>query len=214
MNARPLTDAQISKALRAHLPEQAAAGLRERVFDAAETTAQLRSFPSFLGALSDADPVARRRSLLIAAALLVALAFASAAAVGALRLLQRDPVDELSLEPPADLPAFVLSSYERLPQLPPVALTWHDSNSAKGRIYVDRSGAVRFDQFASADATEPSSYRILSPNHRISGMASVESEAVWVEQGHEAIGETRGCSSALSSVPANGAGLRDGARPE
>jgi len=66
MNARPLTDAQISQALRAHLPEAAATGLRERVFDAAETTAQLRSFPSFLGALSDADPVGRRRSLLIA----------------------------------------------------------------------------------------------------------------------------------------------------
>ena len=127
MNARPLTDAQISQALRAHLPDAAAPGLRERVFDAAETTAQLRSFPSFLGALSDADPAGRRRSLLIAAALLVALAFASAAAVGALRMLQRDPVDELSLEPPADLPAFVLSSYERLPQLPPVALTWHDN---------------------------------------------------------------------------------------
>ena len=189
MNARPLTDAQISQALRAHLPEAAAAGLRERVFEAAETTSQLRALPSFLGALSDADPVSRRRSLLIAAALLVALAVASAAAVGAWRLIQQDPVDKLSLEPPADVPAFVLSSYERLPQLPPVALTWHDSDSTKGRIYVDQSGAVRFDQFASADATEPSSYRILSPNHRISGMASVESEAVWVEQGHEAIGE-------------------------
>ena len=69
MNARPLTDAQISQALRAHLPEAAAAGLRERVFDAAETTSQLRALPSFLGALSDADPVGRRRSLLIAAAL-------------------------------------------------------------------------------------------------------------------------------------------------
>ena len=184
-----MTDAQISMALRAHLPEAAAPGLRERVFAAAETTAQLRSFPSFLGALSDADPVSRRRSLLIAAALLVALAVASAAAVGAWRLLQRDPLDELSLEPPADVPAFVLSSYERLPQLPPLALTWHDSGSAKGRIYVDRSGAVRFDRFASADATEPASYRILSPDHRISGMAPVDDEAVWIEQGHEAIGE-------------------------
>ena len=189
MNARPLTDARISQALRAHLPEAAAPGLRERVFEAAETTSQQRALPSFLGALSEADPIIRRRSLLIAAALLVALALASAAAVGALGLLERDPIDKLSLEPPADLPAFVLSSYERLPQLPPVALTWHDSDSTKGRIYVDRSGAVRFDRFASADATEPSSYRILSPNHRISGMASVESEAVWVEQGHEAIGE-------------------------
>ena len=189
MNGRPLTDVRISQALRAHLPQSAPAGLREQILDAAETTTQQRALPSFLGALTEADPVARRRSLLIAAALLLALAVASAAAVGALRQLERDPIDKLSLEPPADVPAFVLSSYERLPQLPPVALTWRDSDSTKGRIYVDQSGAVRFDQFASADATEPSSYRILSPNHRISGMASVESEAVWVEQGHEAIGE-------------------------
>ena len=189
MNGRRLTDAQISTALRAHLPEAAAPGLRERVFQALETTSQLRALPSFLGALSEADPITRRRSLLIAAALLVALALASAAVVGALRLFERDPIDELSLEPPADVPAFVLSSYERLPQLPPLALTWHDSGSAKGRIYVDRSGAVRFDRFASADATEPASYRILSPDHRISGMAPVDDEAVWIEPGHEAIGE-------------------------
>jgi hypothetical protein len=203
MNGRPLTDAQISQALRAHLPESAAPGLRERVFDAAETTTQLRSFPSFLGALSDADPVARRRNLLIAAALLLVLALASAAAVGAWRLLQRDPVDELSLEPPADLPAFVLSSYERLPQLPPLALTWHSSGMpmgtpwgqgvgrgygvADGRIYVDRSGAVRFDRFASADATEPSSYTILRADHHLSGVVPVGSEPVWVEPGDEAL---------------------------
>jgi hypothetical protein len=189
MNAPRMTDAQISQALRLHLPEHAQAGLRERILDAAETTSQQQALPSFFGALTEADPVARRRSLLIAATLLVALAFASAAAVGALRLLQRDPVDELSLEPPADLPAFVLSSYERLPQLPPVAFTWHDSGSGKGRVYVHRSGAVRFDRFMSAEAAEPASYRILSPDHRISGMAPVESEPVWVEQGHEAIGE-------------------------
>jgi hypothetical protein len=189
MTGRPLTDVRISRALRAHLPEAAAPGLRERVFAAAETTTQQRALPSFLGALSEADPVARRRSLLIAAALLVALAIASAAAVGALRLLQRDPIDELSLEPPTDVAAFVLSSYERLPQLPPLALTWHGSDSAKGRIYVDRSGAVRFDRYPSAEAAEPASYRILSPDHRISGMAPVESEPLWIEPGHEAIGD-------------------------
>jgi hypothetical protein len=101
-------------------------------------------------------------------------------------MLQRDPVDKLSLEPPADLPAFVLSSYERLLQLPPVAFTWHSSDPAKGRVYVDGSGAVRFDRFTSAEATEPSGYRIFSDN-RISGMALVESKMVWVEPGHEAI---------------------------
>ena len=92
MNAPRLTDAQISQALRAHLPERAQAGLRERILEAAETTRQQRALPSFLGALSEADPVTRRRSLLIAAALLVALALAATAAVGALRLLERDPV--------------------------------------------------------------------------------------------------------------------------
>ncbi len=99
MNARPLTDAQISQALRAHLPEAAAPGLRERVFEAAETTTQLRALPSFLGALSEADPITRRRSLLIAAALLVALALASAAAVGALRLVGAGP--DRQIEPGA-----------------------------------------------------------------------------------------------------------------
>ena len=189
MNAPRLTDAQVSQALRAHLPDRAQAGLRERILEAAETTGQQRALPSFLGTLSEADPVTRRRSLLIAAALLVALALAATAAVGALRLLERDPFQDLSLEPPTDVPAFVLSSYERLPELPPVAMTWHDSDgSAKGRIYVDRSGAVRFDRFSSAEAAEPSSYTILSAS-RISGMAPVGSETVWVESGHEAFGD-------------------------
>ena len=92
MNAPRLTDAQVSQALRAHLPDRAQAGLRERVIEAAETTSQQRALPSFLGALSEADPLTRRRTLLIAAALLVALALAATAAVGALRLLERDPI--------------------------------------------------------------------------------------------------------------------------
>jgi hypothetical protein len=130
MNGRRMTDARISAALRAHLPEAAAPGLRERVFEAAETTAQLRSLPSFLGALGDAEPVGRRRSLLIAAALLLALASASAAAVGAWRLLQRDPIDELSLEPPATLlPTPTPTATERPslgpgPSGPPGRLAW------------------------------------------------------------------------------------------
>ena len=210
MNGRRLTDAQISQALRAHLPERAQAGLRERILEAAETTTQQRALPSFLGALSEADPVTRRRSLLIAAALLVALALASAAAVGALRLLQRDPFEDLSLEPPTDVPAFVLSSYERLPELPPLAMTWHDSGSDKGRIYVDRSGAVRFDRFSSAEATEPSSYTILSAS-RISGMAPVGSEAVWVEPGHEAFGDDPRMLIRTVLNAERRAGLRDGA---
>jgi hypothetical protein len=187
MNGRRLTDAQISKALHAHLPDRAYPGLRERILDAAETTRQQRALPSVIGALSEADPVIRRRSLLIAAALLVALALASVAAVGALRLLQHDPVRDLSLDPPTDVQAFVLSSYDRMPELPPVAITWLFDGSTKGRIYVDRLGAVRFARYASADATEPDTYSVLSGDS-VGWLETVGSEKVWVVQ-HEAIGE-------------------------
>jgi hypothetical protein len=187
MNGRRLTDAQISAGLRAHLPDRAYQGLRERVLDAAETTSQQRALPSFFGALSQADPVARRRSILIAAALLVALAAATAAAVGSLRLLQRDPLRNLNFEPPTDVPAFVLSSHDRMSQLPPVAMTWLRDGSTKDRIYVDRSGAVRMELYASAEATEPEAYRILSGN-TMASLVTVGSQKVWVVQ-DGAIGE-------------------------
>ena len=211
MNGRQLSDAQISRALQAHLPERAAAGLRERVLDAAGTTTQQRPLPSFLGALTDADPVARRTSLLIAAALLLGLLLASAAAAGGLRLL--DSIRDVSLEPPADLPAFVLSSYERLPQLPSLALTWHEDGSDKGRVYVDRSGAVRFDRFASAQATEPSSYTILQRQPR---------ERDGARRVRRGLGRTgRGHRRGPAGVPPDRplqylrrAGLRDGAGSE
>ena len=187
MNAPRLTDAQVSQALRAHLPERARAGLRERILEAAETTGQQRTLPSFLGALSDADPLNRRRSVLIAAALLVALALASAAAVGALRLLEPDPIERLSLEPPTDIQAFVQSSDDRMPELPPVAFTTLDSVDGKGRIYVDRSGAVRIERYASGDAAEPATSMVLSGN-RFGRTVTVGPDTVWVEQ-DEAIGE-------------------------
>src|SRR3954469_12412435 len=119
MNAPRLTDAQIAQALRSHVPERARAGGRDQVLEAAATTAQQRVLPSFLGGFGDADRTTHRRMLLIAAALLVSLALASAAAVGALRLLHRDAITDLSLEAPSDVRAFVLSSYDRLPELPP-----------------------------------------------------------------------------------------------
>jgi hypothetical protein len=104
MNAPRLTDVQVSQALRAHLPDRAQAGLRDRILEAAKTSSQQGALPSFLGALSDADPVSRRRSLRIAAALLVALALAATAAIGAGRLFERDPIQDLSLVPPTTLP--------------------------------------------------------------------------------------------------------------
>ena len=183
MNARPLTDAQISQALRAHLPEQAAAGLRERVIDAAETTAQLRSFPSFLGALSDADPVGRRRNLLIAAALLVALAFASAAAVGALRLLAAGPVPRVgpgaASRPPGLRP---LEPRAAAPAAAAHVRPWHQQLGQGPHLRRSvRRGPIRSVCIRRCDGALQ--LQDLSPNHRISGMANVESEAVWVEQG-------------------------------
>ncbi len=190
MNDRRLSDAQIAAALRAHLPAQAQAGLPRRVMDAVESASQRRALPSFLGALSDADPVGARRSLLIAAALLLALALASAAAVGAWRLLQRDTTPHLDLTPPADIAAFVLSTYDRMPDLPPVAITTLTDGSVKGRIYVDRSGAVRFEHYATPDAPEPDTYEILSGT-TMGQLATVGSTKEWVEQAGVISGDPR-----------------------
>jgi hypothetical protein len=53
------------------------------------TAPQQRAWPSLLGALTDADPNVRRRSLLLTAAALLLVALAGAAVAGAWRLWQR-----------------------------------------------------------------------------------------------------------------------------
>ena len=73
MNGRTLTDEQISQALRAHLPDRARAGLRERVLELTETTLQQRALPSVMGALGDAEMNTRFR-VAVAAAAVVAVA--------------------------------------------------------------------------------------------------------------------------------------------
>jgi hypothetical protein len=181
MNGRQLTDAQIAQALRAHVPERATAGLRERVLDEAATAAQQRPLPSFLAGLADADPMARRRSLLLAAALLIALTLGVAAGVGAWLESQRRVPDFLLLAPPTDMQAFVLSSYDRMPQLPPLVMTTLDNGSTKGRIYVHESGAIRFEKFSPADETQPDTYKILRGTS-LGQLVSVGSDKVWVEQ--------------------------------
>lgn len=181
MNDRRLNDDQIAAALRAHLPARAQAGLPERVMKAVEITPQQRSLPSILGAFSDPDLARGRSGLLIAAAILLALAVASAAAVGAWQLFRRDTAPQLDLTPPADLPALVLSMYDRMPDLPPMAITTLTDGSVKGRMYVDRSGAVRFEHYPTPDAPEPDTYEILNGT-RIGQLVRVRSDKVWVEQ--------------------------------
>jgi hypothetical protein len=123
---------------------------------------------------------------LLAAAALVLGGTALAAGSGLLRLLVPAP-SPISLDTPAEVQAFVFSSYERLSQLPPESITTLDGQGRKDRIYVDRSGAVRIERYASADATEPTTSMLLGGN-RFGRTLTVGSDTVWVEQ-DEAIGE-------------------------
>jgi hypothetical protein len=159
MTPRPLTDAQLAAALRAHLPV-AHAGLHEQIRAAISTTPQQRRLFSILGRLTDADPVARRRVVLIAA--LVALAFAASIAAIAGALLREKQAPDLSLDPPTDLPAFVRSTYDDMPKLQPMTITAVRDGTTKIRIFVDVSGATRIEEFASINATEPASYKIFA----------------------------------------------------
>ncbi len=85
MNAPRLTDAQISEALRAHVPDRADAGLRQRVMATVRTTTQQRRMLSFLpGAIALPALLGTGRSrmgrgswVLVAAALLALLAAAA-----------------------------------------------------------------------------------------------------------------------------------------
>ena len=180
MNGRPLTDAQIAQALRAHLPERAAAGLRERVLDQAATAAQQRPLPSFLAGLSDADPATRRRSLLLAAALMIALTLAVAAGVGAWLQLQKREADPLSLEPPPNVDAYVTGAYEGLVDLPALTFTVVQVEGTKARYFYDGVGTVRHDHYGNAEHLQPSEFRIFSADV-MAERALLNGEAVWLE---------------------------------
>jgi Tol biopolymer transport system component len=181
MTAQRLTDAQIAAALRAHLPERATPGLQMRVMETVEGTSQQRAVPTIFAPMFDADPLTRRRTLLLVAALLLALA-ATAAAVGAWRLLNSSPTPELSLEPPSDVAGYVDSIYSRLPDLSPVAITTLEDGTIKRRTYVDRSGTIRVERYRTADATEPDTYSVRNRDH-VAELRRVGDDKVWVDSG-------------------------------
>src|SRR3954452_13959874 len=120
MMPRPLTDDQIAAALRAHLPVPHAT-LRVQIVAEVATTPQQRRLPSIFGRISDPDPMARRRMMLIVA--LVALAVSASAVAIAGALLREHRAPELSLDPPPDLPAFVRSTYDDMAKLGPMTIT-------------------------------------------------------------------------------------------
>lgn len=189
MNDMRLTDAQLANGLRRIVPSEAQAGLRDRILAEVEDTRQERSLPALLGGLTDADPVARRRALLLVAAALLAIGVAAASVVGSLLRDRPDPLltdrpnqlPELAFAPPADMPGFVRSTYDLMPELRPVTVTTLENATTKGKIYVDGSGAIRVETYASPDATEPETYKIFTGSS-MGELLIVNSERVWHEQ--------------------------------
>jgi hypothetical protein len=184
-----LTDAQLANGLRRIVPSEAQAGLRDRILAEVQDARQERSLPALLGRLTDADPVARRRALLLVAAALLAIGAAAASVVGSLLRDRQDPLltdrpnqlPELAFAPPADMPGFVRSTYDLMPELRPVTVTTLENGTTKGKIYVDGSGSIRVETYASPDATEPETYKIFVGT-TMGQLTVVNSEKVWYEQ--------------------------------
>jgi hypothetical protein len=184
MNSRPLSDAQISRALRAHLPSQPQPGLFARISEQVEATPQRRPWPSIFRAFTDADSMGQRRMLLLLAALLLALIVGTIGVVGAL-LNDRRGIRDLSLDPPTDLTAFVRSAYDQMSALKPLTLTSLEDGTVDGtkkhRIYVDGSGAVRIEHYGSHDAREPERYKIYAGT-RTGELTMDATGPTWYEQ--------------------------------
>jgi hypothetical protein len=183
MSGRALTDAQIAAALRAHLPQRAQAGLEDRILHEAARTAQDRPLPAFVAGLWDADPMARRRYQLIAATLLVALTLAVFAGVGALLDDRRLP-DRLSLEPPADVRAYVVDAYEGIAELPALSITILEVEGNKTRWTYNGAGILRLDHYFSPNDAEPGLMRLYTDGV-MAEEADLGGEQVWVEHGQQ-----------------------------
>lgn len=157
----------------ARAPDRVLASTLSRVADVGQTRPfGGRRFDDWIGA-------SPRLHWAIVGALLAAALLGAVAGVGA--LLRREVGPKLDLAPPADLQAFVLSTYDRMSQMPPVAITTLTDGSVKGRMYVDRSGAVRLEHYATQDAPTPDTYKILNGT-TMGQLAIVGSTNEWVQQ--------------------------------
>ena len=148
MSAQRLTDAQISAALRAHLPAHARADVRTRIAGEVATVRQRHALPSVFASLSDADPDVRRRAMLLAAALMLAVGVVAAAVVGA--FLRKDEPVRITTEPAVDAPAFVDEAFAAHRFLPPMTLVARLWDIDEGpvdvqRFVVDGSGQLRHE---------------------------------------------------------------------
>jgi hypothetical protein len=189
MNERRLSDADLAAGLRAVMPGAAPVGSADRLSLALRSTRQERPVRMPFAPLFDADPAGRRWAVLVAAALLLA---AVATAAGALRLWLTTPRPDLSLDPPSDLQAYMVSVAQDSPIVRPMAFTVvrnepvEDAGEIRDqrifqRVYLDASGTVRIEQYASAEASEPATYAITASDRHFE-LASQGSELVWIEE--------------------------------
>ena len=178
MSERPMSDEQISRALRVHLPDRASADLRDRVLAQAAITAQQRPVPSVIAGLADADPIARRKALLVAAAFLIGLTLAVSAGVGAwLQSQQKD--DPFTLGAPPDVDRYVAEAYTGLVDLPALRFTVLEIEGTKGLWSYNGAGVVRHDHFSTPNGTEPEQFRLFSGD-QMAERANMNGTPVWV----------------------------------
>ena len=100
------TELELADALRGHLPSRAQDDVADVIAASIVGVRQQRAWPWAFGAMTDADPLARRRALILTALLLLAVAIAGLAAAGAMRLWdRRDPLRAVEPFPEPTEPA-------------------------------------------------------------------------------------------------------------
>lgn len=182
MSEMRLNDARLDRDLRAILPANAPNGLQSRIIADVEVTTQDRPMPGPLAWLTDADPVGRRRALLLAAALLLAIGLAAGGAASRMVLEgETEPIPDMSLTAPEDLPTFVRSTYEQMAELPPMTIDAGSSDGTRYRILVAAAGDVRIETYASPEATEPTSLKLYSGTS-MGELLMVDGEPAWHAQ--------------------------------
>ena len=179
-------DRVVTEWLRSDAPPQAPQGTLASALDRVAGVGQERPFGGrWFDAWIRRSP--RLHWAIVLAALAAAALLGAVAGAGA---LHRETHRELNLTPPPDLQAFVLSSYDRMPAMPPVAITTITDRVARDRISVGGSGAVRFDHFATPDALAPDTYEILNGTSK-GQLATFGSGKVWVEPAAAISGDPR-----------------------
>jgi hypothetical protein len=79
---------------------------------------------------------------------------------------------------PAEISTIVRSAYAKMSEVPPLVLTARVDGTSFRRISVGQSGDVRVDELASADAADPTSYRLYAGGS-IGELLRIDGEPFW-----------------------------------